>query len=613
MNYDATSDNPTQVRDRLLKIFPFLGWHNLLTKRNLRADFIAGLTGAVIVLPQGVAFAIIAGLPPEYGLYAAIVPTIIAALFGSSMHLISGPTTAISIVVFTTVSPLAEPASAQYIEMVLAITFLAGLFQFALGLARMGALVNFVSHSVVIGFTAGAAVLIATSQIANLFGLPGSKRHAFIHIWIDFFRSLPEMNVYALIIGICSLAAAVLFKIYAPRKPGMLFAMIAASLLALALHGKEHGVRLIGSLPSRLPPFSLPDVSTASVRRLAPAALAISMLGLAEAVSIARSVATRSHQRIDSNQEFIGQGLSNLIGSFFSSYAASGSFTRSGVNYEAGAQTPMAAVFAALLLTAILLLIAPLTAYLPIPAMAAVLLVVAYGLVDMRNITTIAKTSKQEAVVLLITFLATLLVELEFAIYIGVMLSLLLYLNRTSHPNFVTLVPDPASDRRSFVNIEKLPSPECPQMKMVRIDGSLFFGAVDHFAESLHDITKTNPEQAHILVVGGGINFIDVAGCEMLADEARNLHLSGRKLYLCSMKSDVLDMLGRGGYLDRLGEENVFLSKRDAVKKMVLTRLDPERCRPCMARIFNECRLMPAAEPKPSIFFQNPPLPTLLK
>ena len=576
-------------------LFPALRWKHLINRRSARADIMAGFANAIIVLPQGVAFAVIAGLPPEYGLYSAIIPAMIAALFGSSYHLISGPTTAISIVVFTTISPLAEPSSAAYIQMVLTLTFIAGLFQFGLGLARLGALANFVSHSVVVGFTAGASLLIATSQLSNFFGVPGFKHHSFVHIWMDLVRKLPETNYYVLTISLATLATALVFKAYFPRWPGMLLAMIFGSLLSLLLNGKEHGVRLIGSLPMHLPPLSLPDLSTASVRQLAPAALAVAMLGLAEAVSIARAVATRSHQRIDSNQEFIGQGLSNIVGSFFSSYASSGSFTRTGLNYEVGAQTPMAAVYASIILTAMLLLIAPLTAYLPIASMAGVLVLVAYGLFDKEHIRTIVATSKPESGVLAITFIATLLVELEFAIYIGVILSLLLYLNRTSHPHFVTLVPDPDSKDREFVNIQKKPSLECPQLKVVRIDGSLFFGAVNHVAEELDDITKRNPEQAHILIVGSGINFIDVAGCEMLADEAHRLHVGGRKLYLCSMKGDVLDILGRGGYLDRIGEEHIFLSKVHAVKRIVFGHLDPERCRVCRARIFNECSRMPGA------------------
>jgi SulP family sulfate permease len=209
-----------------------------------------------------------------------------------------------------------------------------------------------------------------------------------------------------------------------------------------------------------------------------------------------------------------------MIGSFFSSYASSGSFTRTGVNFDAGARTPLAAVFAAAALTLILLLIAPLTAYLPIPAMAGVLLMVAWNLIDFPHIATIVRTSPQEAAVLAVTFLATLLVELEFAIYAGVMLSLLLYLNRTSHPGFVTLVAEHQDNSQRFINIERKDLPECPQLKILRVDGSLFFGAVNYFAEELHNAARSSPEQAHILIVGSGINFIDVAGAETLANEA---------------------------------------------------------------------------------------------
>ena len=590
------ADSPKYISGPL-KYFPFLRWQSMVNSRTMRADIIAGLTGAIIVLPQGVAFAIIAGLPPEYGLYSAMVPAIIAALFGSSHHLISGPTTAISIVIFTTISPLATPLSPEYIGMVLTLTFLAGLFQFGLGVARLGALVNFVSHSVVVGFTAGAAVLIATSQMSNIIGVTIPKKHSFIHIWVEVLSRISETNLYVLSIAIITLLVAVAFKILLPRWPGMLVGMIAGSVMAVILNASEHGVRLVGALPAHLPPLSHPDLTTASLRQFAPPALAVAMLGLAEAVSIARSVATKSEQRIDSNQEFIGQGLSNIIGSFFSSYAASGSFTRTGVNYNAGAKTPLAAVFAAVSLALILLLIAPLTAYLPMPAMAGILMLVAYSLIDMHHIKRIVRTSRPEAVILLTTFLATLFVELEFAIYVGVILSLLLYLNRTSHPHFVTMVPNPESNRRSFINILHNPMPECPQLKVIRIDGSIFFGAVNHIAEEIDKLRKQNPEQCHILVIGSGINFIDVAGCEMLATEAHNLHLTGGKLYLSGLKSEVLEVLRRGGYLKQIGEENIFHSKNVALKSIV-SRLDPQRCRYCKVRIFNECDLMPKEDGK---------------
>lgn len=578
----------------LFDYLSFLRWWPEVNRRTIRADLIAGLTGAVIVLPQGVAFAIIAGLPPEYGLYSAIVPAIIAALFGSSYHLISGPTTAISIVIFTSLSPLATPGTAGYIQMALTLTFLAGIFQFCLGLARLGALVNFVSHSVVVGFTAGASILIASSQLGNLLGIASPKKHSFIHVLQGIATQIPETNLYVLGVGLATLLIAVAFKMMRPKWPGMLITMIGGSLLSISIDGAGHGVRLVGSLPAHLPPLSAPDISTSSIRQLAPSALAVAMLGLAEAVSIARSIAMKSEQRIDSNQEFVGQGLSNIVGSFFSSYASSGSFTRTGVNYDAGARSPLSAVFAALSLAVILLLVAPLTAYLPIASMAGILLLVAYGLIDTHHIVSIFRTSKPETGIMLATFLATLFVELEFAIYVGVILSLLVYLNRTSHPHIVTIAPDPASSRRRFVNIQRSPQLECPHMKILRIDGSIFFGAVNGVAEELDHITKKFPEQAHILIVGSGINFIDVAGCQMINQEAHRMRVNGRQMYLCSLKAEVVDVMARGGCTKSIGPDNVFRNKMDAIKSIV-PRLDPERCRPCKARIFRECAQMPGA------------------
>ena len=582
----------TLVGIPLERIFPFLRWWPMVNRRTTRADIIAGVTGAVIVLPQGVAFAIIAGLPPEYGLYSAIVPAVIAAFFGSSFHLISGPTTAISIVILTTVGRLAIPSSHEYIQMVLTLTFLVGLFQAGLGLARLGSLVNFVSHSVIVGFTSGAAIVIATSQMRHLTGIELQKGHYFVHIWAELIPKLPETNLYVLAVAIITLIIALLFKKFLPNWPGMLFAMIGGSLLALLLDGKNHGVHLVGALPQHLPPLSSPHLTIASLRELAPGSLAIAMLGLAEAVSIARSIATKSEQRVDSNQEFIGQGLSNVIGSFFSSYASSGSFTRTGVNYNAGAKTPMAAFYSAITLTIIVLLIAPLTAYLPIASMAGILVLVAYNLIDFHHIKAIFRTSKPEAGILFATFLATLLVELEFAIYVGVILSLLIYLNRTSHPSVITLVPDSGREKQHFINIQKKFSQECPQLKIIRIDGSIFFGAVNHVALMLDEITKQNPEQAHILIVAGGINFIDVAGCQMMNQEVHRLRLSGREVYLCSLKGEVVEIMNRGGCGKSFGEQNIFRSKTEAVQK-ILSRLDPERCRHCRVRIFNECKHMP--------------------
>ena len=392
---------------------------------------------------------------------------LVAALFGSSLHLISGPTTAISIIVFSSLSPIATPGSPEFIRLALTLTFLAGVFQLSLGLARMGILVNFVSHSVIVGFTAGAAILIATSQMGHVLGIPTPSAASFFITWRTILQEISRANPYAVVVAGGALFCAAVFKIFRPRWPGLLFALILGSLIGVFLGAEAHGIRLMESLPARLPPFSLPDISIGAFRQLAPKALAVALIGLIEALSIARSIAAFSRQQIDGSQEFIGQGLSNIAGSFFSCYAGSGSFTRSGINYHAGAMTPLSAVFSAIFLALILLLVAPVTEYLPIPAMAGVILLVAFNLIDFHHIRVIIRTSKPEAAILAATFLATLFLDLEFAIYTGVLLSLFFYLRQTAHPEIVSLMPDQAETGDSCAPSEK----QCPALKIIRIDG----------------------------------------------------------------------------------------------------------------------------------------------
>jgi len=571
--------------DRLL---PFLSWFPLVNRSTLKSDLVAGITNAFIVLPQGVAFAMIAGLPPEYGLYSAIIPPIIAALFGSSLHLISGPTTAISIVLFSTISPYAEPGSAKFIELALTLTFITGVIQLSLGIFRFGTIVNFISHTVVVGFTTGAAMLIATSQIKHCLGVHIPAGESFLNTWIDIFKKLPETNLYVLTVASITLIVVVGVKVYNPKWPGMLAAMIVSGFIAYFLGAEEHGITVVGSLPAHLPPLSMPDFDAETMRILVPGSLAISMLGLIEAVSIARSIAIKSKQRIDGNQEFSGQGIANIVGSFFSCYASSGSFTRSGINYAAGAKTPMAAIFAAASLAAILIVVAPLAAYLPIPAMGGIVLVVAYNLIDFHHIKSIFRSGGHETSVLVVTFLSTLFLELEFAIYAGVILSLILYLHQTSKPRIVSRIPDAEANKRSFITNTDLP--ECPQLKIIRIDNSIYFGSVNRVQQYFEHLRSKSSNQKHVLVVCSGINFIDIAGAEMLANEAKEWRLRGGGLYLYGVKHKVRLLLQKGGYLDVIGEENIFGSKSAAISA-IYSKLDKDICRNCPETIFTECKL----------------------
>ena len=423
----------------LLTLFPFLRWCGRVNRGTLKVDFLAGLTGAVVVLPQGVAFATIAGMPPEYGLYAGIVPAIVAALWGSSWHLVSGPTTAASIVVYSGLSVLAEPGSADYVRLALTLTLMVGVLELAMGIARLGSLVNFISHSVVVGFTAGAAFLIAANQFKNFFGIEIPRGLHFHEMLGTLLLNLEHLNPLVTGVGVATLALGLAVRHWFPRFPYMIAAMVGGSLIAFALNqvlGVDHtGIRTVGALPSGLPPLSMPDFSLGTIRQLAPVVLATTLFALTEAVSIARSIGARTHQHIDGNQEFIGQGLSNIAGSFFSGYVATGSFNRSGLNFQAGAKTPLAAVSAGVLLAGVVVLVAPLAAYLPNAAMAAILFLVAWGLIDFHAIRNILRTSRSETGVLAVTFFSTLFLELEFAIMAGVLLSLGLYLNRTSRPS----------------------------------------------------------------------------------------------------------------------------------------------------------------------------------
>ncbi|MCB1784908.1 MAG: sulfate permease [Chromatiaceae bacterium] len=577
----------------LRRLLPFLAWLPRVNRGTLSSDLVAALTGAIVVLPQGVAFATIAGMPPEYGLYAGMVPAIIAALFGSSWHLVSGPTTAASIVLFSSLSALAEPGSVEYVRLALTLTLMVGAIQLFMGFARLGTLVNFISHSVIVGFTAGAAVLIGVSQLKHFFGVPiprGSDLFGTLHHLI----AQPDaINPYVLAVSLVTLFSGIALKRYLPRVPYMIGAMLIGSLTALLIGGPEHGIATVGALPDQLPPLSMPAFDLATLRELAPTALAVTLFALTEAVSIARSIAIKTGQHIDGSQEFVGQGLSNVVGSFFSGYVATGSFNRSGLNYEAGAKTPLAAVFAGVLLMGIVVLVAPLAAYLPNAAMAGVLMLVAWGLVDGHHIRKILRASQSESAVMTVTFLSALLLDLEFAILLGVGLSLIAYLNRTSRPHLEQRVPDPNLPRRRFNDAKGLA--QCPKLRLVRIDGSLFFGAVSHVAERLRNMEGRDRIPRDTALIAHGINFIDVAGAEFLVQEAARLKRAGRRLYLFRVKPAVLAFLERGGYLDDIGRDAVYESKSAGIAAAV-AQLDHAHCSTCSARVFVECQELAVGE-----------------
>jgi len=576
-----------------LRMLPILLWKSRVSKQTVKADLISGLTVAIVVVPQAVAFAAIAGMPPQYGLYAGMIPPIIAAFFGSSWHLMSGPTTAASIVLLSSLSAFAEPMSPEYVSLAFTLTFMVGLIQFGLGLARMGAVVNFISHSVVVGFTTGAAILIASKQLKNFFGVPIPRGGNLFETLGHFAHQIPNVNGYVFVIAFVTLASGMLTKKFLPKIPFLIVALLSGSFLSVGLNyfiGSDvTGITTVGALPQTLPPLSHPDFSLDTIQKLAPAALAMTLFALTEAISIGRAIGIRSGQLVDGNQEFIGQGLSNIAGSFFSGYVATGSFNRSSLNYQAGAKTPMSAMIAGFLEIFIVLAIAPLVAYLPNAAMAGILFIVAWGLIDFKEIKHIFSSNHSERGIFLVTFLSALFLDLEFAIMAGILLSLVLYLMRVSKPRIVNRVPDPSLPKRKFSTVDENSNlKECPQLHIMRIDGNLFFGSVAYLREKLARLSQNRPEQKHLAVVSQGISFVDIAASDVLTAEAEKRRENGGGLYMINVKKGLWDSLEEFHALEKIDANNIFQSKSAAIRG-IFQKLDKSVCEHCTKRIFDEC------------------------
>ena len=590
-------------------------WVLRIDRHTLRADAVAGMLGALLVLPQGFAFATLAGLPPEYGLYTAIVPCAVAALFGSSWHVVSGPTNANSLALFATLAPLAAVGSPAYIQLALAVTVLVGLMQWLIGALRLGALANFISPSALRGFTSGAAALIGLHALIDLLGLAAPAQHGTGALLAHLAANAAAAQPAALAVGACTLAALLVLRRWLPRSPFMLLGLVAGTVLALLLNsgwlrtgggggsgGSGGVVAVVGAIPPIWPRFHWPAVQVQSLPELLSIAFALTIVALGQAISISKAVAERSGQAIDANREFRGQGLSNIVGGFFSSYVSCGSLNRSLPNFEAGARTPLAAVFASAWLLLLIAFTAPLLALIPMPAIAALLLGVAWSLLDMPSWRHLWALSRQDFVIAAVTAAATVTIRLEMAILLGTILSLVSYLHRTSRPSIRVMGFDAAPGcslgkppfERPFVVRADVPAPlpECPQMKMIRMEGEVYFGAVPFVADHLLEMRTAANAPRHLLVMAKSMNFIDLPAAELWRAEMLARRAMGGDLYFHRPRPPVLELWRRMGYLQALGPDHIFGTKRQAIAT-IFSRLDRAICAGCTARVFEECQALP--------------------
>ncbi len=470
----------------------------------LRRDVVAGLTVAAVAVPQAMAYALIAGIPPEYGLYTAIIVTAVGSVFGSSTHLVNGPTNAISLVAFSAVAGLSlDPGDPSTLEAIFLLAVLVGVIQCVIALLKLGDLTRYVSESVILGFMTGAGILVALSQLQNLFGLQSQgdgHLHFLVRLWLTLTEGGP-VNSAAAALGLTTVVMAVLLR-RASRKlnveiPDLLVALLVASVLAWAIQSVAPPIEGIGLIPRALPTFHLPELRADWMQRLSGSALAVALLGLLEALAIAKSIAARTRQALDYNQQCLAEGLANIGGGFFQCMPGSGSLTRSAINYQAGAATRFSGVMAALAVAATVLLFAPWARFVPKPALAGILLVTAWRLIDRQRLIFCLRATRFDAGVALATAGAALFISIEFSILIGVFLSFLFFVPRAARLHVTELMV--GEDR---VLRERRPEdPQCTKMVLTSLEGELFFGAAPDLDEHLDDLLRRVDQGVRVVVL----------------------------------------------------------------------------------------------------------------
>ena len=541
------------------RLLPFLSWiGKCKDSKVLTADLVAGITVALVLVPQSMAYAQLAGLPPYYGLYASFLPGIVAALFGSSRQLATGPVAVVSLMTAAALEPLALTPD-MYVAYAIALAIMVGIFQLMLGVLRLGVLVDFLSHPVVIGFTNAAAIIIATSQLSKIFGVVVEKgEHHYDTIWRVIVAATTETHLLTLAMGLLAIAIMALMKKFTPKLPNVLVAVVITTLISYFINYEGQGGKVVGVVPEGVTLPSIPEgLSWDVLVQLITTAVIISVIGFMEAISIAKAMAARTRQRLDPNQELIGQGLGNLVSGLFQGYAVSGSFSRSAVNINAGAITGFSAVVTGLAVGATLLFLTPLLYHLPQATLAAVIMMAVINLVKIEPIVYAWRVQPHDGIVAIVTFGLTLIVapHLETGIVTGVLLSLGLFLFRTMRPRISVLSRDPDGTLRD-AEVRKLAT--CDNISVIRFDGPLFFANTGYFNDTVLDRVASKPNLKFVIIDAEGINEIDATGEEMLHELDKRLQSVGIELLIARAKKQIMDILRRTGFVEAMGTERFF-------------------------------------------------------
>jgi len=553
-------------------------WHNFAKRFDLRdgkfkADLLAGITVALVAIPQSLAYAQLAGVPAYYGLYAALIPTVIGAVFGSSNQLSTGPVAMTSLLTAASIAPLAPHGSDLFYSYAILLALISGVFQIAFGLFRIGVVLNFLSNPVLMGFINAAAIIIGLSQLPTLFGIPSAQTKHFMLDIAHVVMHIDTAHLLSLGFGIAAILMLLGFKKLAPKLPGVLITVAFLTLISYLIGYDQLGGRVVGEVPQGLPTLSIPPMDWHATVALLPAGFVIALISFMEAMSSCKVIAIKTRQPWDENKELIGQGLAKVAAAFSQSMPVSGSFSRSALNLASDAKTPLSSVISAIFVLLTLMFFTPLLFPLPKPVLAAIIMMAVFNLINLQPIKNAWRANKDDGLAAIITFFSTL----AFAPYIqngvltGIILSLTLLLYRMMRPRVAILGLHSDTTLRDAVRF-KLP-PLHTGLGAIRFDGDLRFMNVSYFEHALLKLESENPEIKYILVQSSGINEIDASGIEMLRNLYPRFKNSGIKLGFSALKKQVSDVMDRTGLTDEIGSENIFSTDRIAIDK-ICQRLD---------------------------------------
>jgi len=551
---------------KIKELIPILEWLPNYNSSRLKGDFIAGITVSIILIPQGIAYALIAGLPPIYGLYCALVPQLVYAIFGSSRQVAIGPVAMDSLIVATGVSTLALAGSDSYIAIAILLAFMVGTIQFLLGVFRLGFIVNFLSKPVISGFTSAVALTIGINQFRNLFGVDFVQSDQIQYVLEDIWFTIKDYNFHTSAIGLTSVGVIILLRKINKKIPNALLVVV-VGILTIRYFGDEFSdVAIVKDIPSGLPSFSFPEMDISQMRELLPIALTLVMVGYLETISIGKSLeAKQDEYKLRPNQELIALGLSNIIGSWFKAYPSTSSFSRSAINQESGATTGMASLVSVVMVLLTLLFLTPLFYHLPKTVLAAIIIVAVFGLVNIKEAIFLWKANNLDFWLLVITFFSTLLFGIEYGIMIGVGLSLIILIFRTSRPYVAELGKVPDSD--FYRNKERFNEVILDDEVLVfRFDAQLFYANASYFIETLELMVEEKGSHLKLIVLDAeSINRVDSTGVEMLKERIRFYHKKNILFYFAGVKGPVRDHLFRGKILDIITLDHFYMRVNGAV------------------------------------------------